>query len=122
MTRKLRLALRTETADLVIALLVVLSLIVGLVNTHYRHLSDLRVQQFTACVAQFDNANRASEVARSMLQQKEADAVTAVILAVADAHTSSDVKNALAEFVSASNLIKREKELNPIPDPPEEVC
>jgi hypothetical protein len=91
---------------------------------------------FAACLANYNNVANASTAARAQLhdetskvQQDQINAVSAVVLAVANAKTPADIENALLAYtvlnkalVKEQTAINKQVKENPVPPPPSEVC
>lgn len=126
---KVRAAMKTTTADFIIAVLVILSLAMGFVANYDNH-------TFASCIANYANQNSAVLVTRSTLTQRQIEltiqensALDDLIARITNAKTHSDVANAFviynnqtASFKAAQAQLDQEKAAHPFPPPPKEVC
>jgi hypothetical protein len=99
-------------------LLVVMGMGMVVQNRISEHQNDTQDQ----CQRKQFAALAASNKVRSELNGRDTDATNKVILSIADAKTSEDVRDALAEFKETQAKISKIRQKNPVPDFPTGSC
>lgn len=81
-----------------------------------------KTSKLQQCQADYAEANARVQIARSQAFQEDLAVIDKMVFAVAHATTREAYTKALAEYEATRKQNDRERDLNPLPEPPSAFC